>query len=188
SRRCRNKANQEGGERCSPDGPVEAAPFKSTSGTRDPAAPGGHGGRLSVGLGVGGRTEDYVAVNADLGQRRQENLRRFVDTLRRTWAGETVRVGANPIGPLPTRAGGIPPILVIPASSIRSGNQTFLGRILVIWTESAQSVITRRPVVPPHRVESTFFRADRRHCPTYHATTGKTLKSHSPCQVRLSGF
>jgi hypothetical protein len=61
-----------------------------------------------VGLGIGGRTEDYVAANADLAQRTQASLARFVDVLRRTWAGEAVRAGANPIGPSPVRAGGIP--------------------------------------------------------------------------------
>jgi len=64
--------------------------------------------RLSVGVGIGGHTEDYVAVNADLGRRTQPVLQQCIETLRRTWAGEAVREGAGPIGPVPARAGTIP--------------------------------------------------------------------------------
>jgi alkanesulfonate monooxygenase SsuD/methylene tetrahydromethanopterin reductase-like flavin-dependent oxidoreductase (luciferase family) len=65
-------------------------------------------GRLSVGVGIGGHPEDYIAVNADLGRRTQFGLRQCVETMRRTWAGETVREGASAIGPMPARAGTIP--------------------------------------------------------------------------------
>lgn len=65
-------------------------------------------GRLSVGLGVGGRTEDYAAAGVDVSMRTYDHLGRIVDMMKRTWDGERVREGANPVGPKPTRPGGLP--------------------------------------------------------------------------------
>ncbi len=69
------------------------------------------GGRLSVGLGVGGRDEDYAAVGADLGSRTMADLAARADVLRRVWAGENVTDATRPVGPPPHHAGG-PELLV----------------------------------------------------------------------------
>src|SRR6478672_1289013 len=45
-------------------------------------------GRLTVGLGVGGREEDYRAVGADLATRTMAHLAETADVLRRVWSGE----------------------------------------------------------------------------------------------------
>lgn len=65
-------------------------------------------GRVTVGVGVGGRAEDYRAVGASF-EHRARRLREQVALLRRAWAGEAVLEGAPPIGPAPIQPGG-PPI------------------------------------------------------------------------------
>lgn len=67
------------------------------------------GGRFVLGVGVGGRDEDYRAVDAVFA-RRHARLDERVAVMRRVWAGETVVDGVPPIGPTPVRPGG-PPVL-----------------------------------------------------------------------------
>lgn len=68
-------------------------------------------GRLTVGLGVGGREEDYAAVGADLGTRRMAQLAERAGVMRQVWAGENVTGATRPVGPPPYQPGG-PPLLV----------------------------------------------------------------------------
>lgn len=67
------------------------------------------GGRLTVGVGVGGRESDYLAVGIPFA-RRFDRLDEQVATLRDVWHGKTVVDGIPPIGPEPGQPGG-PPIL-----------------------------------------------------------------------------
>lgn len=63
------------------------------------------GRRLTLGLGVGVRENDYWATGLDFhrrGRRAQEQL----PTLRRLWAGEALSEKVGPIGPRSPRAGG----------------------------------------------------------------------------------
>ena len=69
------------------------------------------GGRLSVGLGVGGREEDYRAAGAELGTRTMGEMAERVAVMRRVWAGERVVESVLPVGPPPVRPGG-PELLV----------------------------------------------------------------------------
>lgn len=69
------------------------------------------GGRLSVGLGVGGRDEDYVAVGADLDTRTMAGMAERVAVMRRVWDGENLTGATRPVGPPPVRPGG-PELLV----------------------------------------------------------------------------
>ncbi len=68
-------------------------------------------GRLSVGVGVGGREEDYRAAGAELSSKTMQGLADRVTTMRRVWAGEKVVDAVRPVGPPPVQAGG-PEILV----------------------------------------------------------------------------
>jgi len=67
------------------------------------------GGRLVVGVGVGGREEDYRALDVPFSGR-HERLDSGVAELRRLWSGEPVHAGGRPVGPTPFTAGG-PPLL-----------------------------------------------------------------------------
>lgn len=68
-------------------------------------------GRVTIGVGIGGREEDYAAVGADLSLRKQKELAARVDVMRRAWAGEHVVPGvARAVGPAPVQPGG-PPVL-----------------------------------------------------------------------------
>ncbi|GAW48492.1 MULTISPECIES: LLM class flavin-dependent oxidoreductase [unclassified Nocardioides] len=69
------------------------------------------GGRLSVGLGVGGRDEDYRAAGADQATRTMAGMAERVAVMRRVWAGERVTDAVRPVGPPPVQPGG-PELLV----------------------------------------------------------------------------
>src|SRR5947208_10854241 len=63
------------------------------------------GGRLTLGLGIGGREDDFRAAGApfhDRGHRFEQQL----DTIKRIWAGERLGDGVGPIGPRPVQPGG----------------------------------------------------------------------------------
>ncbi|MCW5890304.1 MAG: LLM class flavin-dependent oxidoreductase [bacterium] len=65
------------------------------------------GGRVVVGVGVGGREEDYAALGAQWDRTRPRRLERQVARMRRVWAGETVVPGAlRPVEPAPLQPGG----------------------------------------------------------------------------------
>jgi alkanesulfonate monooxygenase SsuD/methylene tetrahydromethanopterin reductase-like flavin-dependent oxidoreductase (luciferase family) len=65
------------------------------------------GGRLTVGVGIGGREDDYRAIGASFA-RRYPRMDEQVATMRRIWAGEPPFEGADPVGPPPVQPGGPP--------------------------------------------------------------------------------
>lgn len=67
------------------------------------------GGRLTLGVGLGAREDDYAASGVPL-EGRGRRFEEALETLRRAWAGEDVD-GAGPIGPPAVRDGG-PELLV----------------------------------------------------------------------------
>ena len=69
------------------------------------------GGRLTVGVGVGGREEDYRAAGADPATQTMQQMADRVALMRRVWAGEDVTGATLPVGPAPVQAGG-PPVHV----------------------------------------------------------------------------
>jgi alkanesulfonate monooxygenase SsuD/methylene tetrahydromethanopterin reductase-like flavin-dependent oxidoreductase (luciferase family) len=66
------------------------------------------GGRLTVGIGVGGRHEDYHAVGADPGTQSRRGMAERVAVMKRVWAGEKVTESVLPVGPPPVQSGGPP--------------------------------------------------------------------------------
>ena len=69
------------------------------------------GGRLTVGLGVGGRREDYEAVGADPTTQTMRGMAERVAVMKRIWSGEKVTESVVPVGPAPAQKGG-PQLLV----------------------------------------------------------------------------
>lgn len=68
------------------------------------------GGRLTLGLGVGGREDDFRAVGAafhERGRRFDEELA----TLHQIWSGQPLAADIGKIGPMPARPGG-PEVLI----------------------------------------------------------------------------
>lgn len=64
------------------------------------------GGRLTVGIGVGGRHEDYHAVGADPASQTRRGMAERVAVMKRVWAGEKVTESVLPVGPPPVQSGG----------------------------------------------------------------------------------
>ncbi|WP_024803513.1 LLM class flavin-dependent oxidoreductase [Nocardia sp. BMG51109] len=62
-------------------------------------------GRFTLGVGVGGRADDYRSLAAGFG-RRHARLDRAVAELRSLWAGEPPSDGTDPIGPPCVQPGG----------------------------------------------------------------------------------
>jgi alkanesulfonate monooxygenase SsuD/methylene tetrahydromethanopterin reductase-like flavin-dependent oxidoreductase (luciferase family) len=57
------------------------------------------GGRLTVGIGVGGRHEDYHAVGADPATQTMRGTAERVAVMKRVWAGEKITESVEPVGP-----------------------------------------------------------------------------------------
>jgi alkanesulfonate monooxygenase SsuD/methylene tetrahydromethanopterin reductase-like flavin-dependent oxidoreductase (luciferase family) len=80
------------------------------------------GGRLTLGVGVGIREDDFQAAPASF----HDRARRFeeqLDLMKRVWSGQPVGDGVGPMGPTPARAGG-PELLIggyAPAAIRRAG-------------------------------------------------------------------
>jgi alkanesulfonate monooxygenase SsuD/methylene tetrahydromethanopterin reductase-like flavin-dependent oxidoreductase (luciferase family) len=68
------------------------------------------GGRLTLGVGVGRRPDDYEAAPAEY-QQRGRQMSRTLATMRRIWGGEVFREGVGPMGPAPVQPGG-PEVLI----------------------------------------------------------------------------
>ncbi len=69
------------------------------------------GGRLTVGIGVGGRHEDYEAVGADTAAQTMRGMAERVAIMKRVWAGEKITDSVLPVGPPAVQTGG-PPLMV----------------------------------------------------------------------------
>lgn len=63
-------------------------------------------GRLTVGIGVGGRHEDYRAVGADPETQTMRQMADRVAIMQRVWAGEKITDSTLPVGPPPVQSGG----------------------------------------------------------------------------------
>ncbi|WP_327110169.1 LLM class flavin-dependent oxidoreductase [Nocardia sp. NBC_01730] len=104
------------------------------------------GGRLVLGLGVGGRADDHLASGTDLrtrGRRMDEQLA----IMRRLWAGEPYSAECGPIGPAPLRPEG-PEILFggfQPAALDRVGRWGggFLAAAAPSWAGSLFDAVRR---------------------------------------------
>lgn len=76
------------------------------------------GGRLTVGIGSGGRLEDYHAVGADPKTQTIGAMAERVAIMKRVWAGEKITESVLPVGPAPVQHGG--PRLLVGATGPKS--------------------------------------------------------------------
>lgn len=67
-------------------------------------------GRLTLGVGIGVRENDYLATGFEF-HRRGRRMDEQLPILRRLWSGESLSKEVGPIGPPPARAGG-PELLI----------------------------------------------------------------------------
>ena len=91
------------------------------------------GGRLTLGVGVGGREDDYLAASVSF-RTRGRRLDEQLALMKRIWAGEPVGEGIGPVGPPPAQPGG-PEVLIgayAPAALRRVGRWAdgFLGAVV----------------------------------------------------------
>ncbi len=80
------------------------------------------GGRLTLGLGVGGREDDFRAAPAPY-RGRAQRFEEQLATMKRIWSGQPLAEDLGPVGPPPARAGG-PELLLggyVPAAIQRVG-------------------------------------------------------------------
>ncbi len=68
------------------------------------------GGRLTLGLGIGGREDDYLAASVAF-KRRGKLFDEELETLHKIWSGQPLGDTIGPIGPKPAQSGG-PEILI----------------------------------------------------------------------------
>ena len=68
------------------------------------------GGRLTLGVGVGRRPDDYQAAPSAF-EERGRRLSRALTTMKRVWNSEGAAPGVGPMGPAPVQSGG-PEVLV----------------------------------------------------------------------------
>src|SRR6266487_3230271 len=67
-------------------------------------------GRLTLGLGIGARVDDYLAASVSY-KRRGKLFDEELETLKHIWSGRPFSDNIRPIGPTPTQSGG-PEILI----------------------------------------------------------------------------
>jgi alkanesulfonate monooxygenase SsuD/methylene tetrahydromethanopterin reductase-like flavin-dependent oxidoreductase (luciferase family) len=128
-------------------------------------------GRVTLGVGVGGREEDYRAVGAPF-EHRARRLEEQVALLRRAWAGEAVVPDASPVGPRPVQPGG-PEVLagaLMPASIRRAarwadglcgfGFAPDVDEIASVFALARTAWRERDRPVPPRLVTSCWFALD----------------------------
>jgi alkanesulfonate monooxygenase SsuD/methylene tetrahydromethanopterin reductase-like flavin-dependent oxidoreductase (luciferase family) len=140
-------------------------------------------GRLTVGLGVGGREEDYRAVGADPATQTMAEMAERIATMKRIWAGENLTGSVRPVGPAPVQPGG-PELLVgtLGPKTIRSAAHWADGlagiSLDLMWRRWLGS--STSPALPGQR-QPGRRRASPRRCGSPSATAPATARPGNSC-------
>ena len=128
------------------------------------------GGRLTMGLGVGYRQDDYLATGFPFHER-VARLDAQLPVLRRLWSGEPAGPGLGPVGPAPARPGG-PELLIgghVPAVAARiarwgdgylasvGGDERDQARMLALWALIPQAWSAAGRPGTPRLVTGAYF-------------------------------
>jgi alkanesulfonate monooxygenase SsuD/methylene tetrahydromethanopterin reductase-like flavin-dependent oxidoreductase (luciferase family) len=135
-------------------------------------------GRLRLGVGIGGRDEDFRALERSDAKRHQV-LDDQIATMKRVWAGETPMEGINPVGPAPVQVGG-PPLYsgaLGPKATARAAQ----------WAEGVAGFLLD-PISQDHEstfrtVEAAWETAGRRERPRHVTSFWYALSDESPAQL-----
>lgn len=116
-------------------------------------------GRLTVGVGVGGREHDYRALSRAFGNR-WHRMDEQVSRMRSIWSGQPPFDGADPVGPPPVQPGGPPLVAGVSgpkalaraarwAAGVDDGtsvfgvdaarSEAFFSRVRSAWAEAGRS-------------------------------------------------
>ncbi len=106
------------------------------------------GGRLTLGLGVGGRPDDFAAMDRPF-NRRGRLMDETLDLLHRSWAGESVTGDDFAVGPAPA-AGNRVPVLVGGTSDAAIARAVRYGEG---WTMGGGSAAMAGPLIERVRKE-----------------------------------
>ncbi|REK88695.1 LLM class flavin-dependent oxidoreductase [Streptomyces inhibens] len=125
------------------------------------------GSRFTLGIGIGGRVDDYLATGVDV-RTRGRRLDEQMATLRHIWSGEPLSEDIGPIGPAPARPGG-PEVLFggfVPAvvERVARWGDGFLGAAL-----------------PPRQMDGMFRRVE-----TAWSLAGRTGRPRLLAQVNVA--
>jgi alkanesulfonate monooxygenase SsuD/methylene tetrahydromethanopterin reductase-like flavin-dependent oxidoreductase (luciferase family) len=125
-------------------------------------------GRLSVGVGVGGREHDYKAVGSTF-ERRHARLDAAVGEVRKLWSGRPPFEGADPVGPSPVQgdrveilAGAMGPKSLARAAKWADGVAGFSiaadpGEMANAVSAAAEAWVAEGRSVPPRHVSGCFY-------------------------------
>ncbi|NUR07399.1 MAG: LLM class flavin-dependent oxidoreductase [Nocardioidaceae bacterium] len=116
------------------------------------------GGRFSLGVGVGGREDDFVVAGLDF-HRRGQILDQSLDLMHRAWRGEPLPGSENPVGPVPVRDHRVP-VMVGGTSDAAIRRVTTYG---AGWTMGGGSPDMAAGMVP--KVEAAWRDAGREGAP-----------------------
>jgi alkanesulfonate monooxygenase SsuD/methylene tetrahydromethanopterin reductase-like flavin-dependent oxidoreductase (luciferase family) len=112
------------------------------------------GGRLTLGLGVGGRPDDFAAMDRSF-ERRGRLMDETLDLLHRAWAGETVTGDDFPVGPEP--AAGNRVSVLIGGTSDKAVERTV--RYAEGWTSGGGGPAMAAPMI--EKVREAWQKAGR---------------------------
>jgi alkanesulfonate monooxygenase SsuD/methylene tetrahydromethanopterin reductase-like flavin-dependent oxidoreductase (luciferase family) len=137
------------------------------------------GGRLTFGIGVGGRQHDYRALGAPF-ERRWSRMDEQVATMRAVWAGEPPFAGADPVGPAPVQPGGPPLVAGVMGPKATARAARWAAGVNTFTFDGSREAL-ERAVVP---VRAAWTAAGRSEAPHFSAGLWYALGDDAAARLR----